>query len=265
MNKLPVSRDVLARYLHDLGYLGTDTFPSEQPIAYWQAVLDALEARRGELTYNPRAWGRKRREMAVFQLMLKDAGQEPGAIDGLYGPSTDYAYDKWRGVELPRKDEIPVVRKATHWPSYNHLTAFYGAPGKNQVMLVPDKPMRLAWDTRRHVRRFSCHRKVQDAFRGMIADTIREYGEAEWRRLGLDLFGGCLNVRRMRGGNRWSTHAWGVAIDLDPAHNRFRWNHRKARFARPEYEPFWRIVDSYGLVSLGRSRDFDWMHIQAVR
>lgn len=42
-------------------------------------------------------------------------------------------------------------------------------------------------------------------------------------------------------------------------------NHREASFARPEYEPFWAIVEEEGLVSLGRTRDFDWMHFQAAR
>ena len=31
------------------------------------------------------------------------------------------------------------------------------------------------------------------------------------------------------------------------------------------YEPFWRIVEGEGLLSLGRTRNFDWMHFQAAR
>jgi hypothetical protein len=32
-------------------------------------------------------------------------------------------------------------------------------------------------------------------------------------------FGGCYNVRSKRSGNRLSTHAWGIAIDLNPETN----------------------------------------------
>jgi len=68
----------------------------------------------------------------------------------------------------------------------------------------------------------------------------------------------------MRGGSSWSMHSWGTAVDLDPDRNRLRWNSSKAFLARSEYKPFWEIVESEGWTSLGRERNFDWMHFQSA-
>ena len=68
----------------------------------------------------------------------------------------------------------------------------------------------------------------------------------------------------MRGGSSWSMHSWGVAVDLDPDRNRLRWNSSKAYLARDEYKPFWKIVESEGWTSLGRERNYDWMHFQSA-
>jgi len=60
-------------------------------------------------------------------------------------------------------------------------------------------------------------------------------------------------------------HAWGIALDYFPAKNRLKWHQDKALFARPAYDAWWEIWEDEGWVGLGRVRDFDWMHIQAVR
>ena len=85
------------------------------------------------------------------------------------------------------------------------------------------------------------------------------------RKLGIDLWGGCLNVRQMRGGSSWSMHSWGIAIDFDPDRNQMEWGRDKARLAKPDCETFWKIWEEEGAISLGRSRNFDWMHVQFAR
>jgi hypothetical protein len=89
-------------------------------------------------------------------------------------------------------------------------------------------------------------------------------GGIDISKLNLDLFGGCVNVRRMRGGSAWSIHSWGAAIDVDPDNNQLKWGKDKAEFAKKEYNAFWDIVEDEGWVSLGRVKNYDWMHYQAA-
>jgi hypothetical protein len=60
-------------------------------------------------------------------------------------------------------------------------------------------------------------------------------------------------------------HIWGIAMDYDPNRNKLRWNSDKAVFAREEYRRWWEFWEEEEWVSLGRSRNFDWMHVQAAR
>jgi len=69
----------------------------------------------------------------------------------------------------------------------------------------------------------------------------------------------------MRGGSSWSVHSWGAAIDFDPDRNSLHASKAFARLAKPDADEFWRIWESEGWVSLGRAKNYDWMHIQAAR
>lgn len=157
---------------------------------------------------------------------------------------------------------------ATAWPRQAEVRAFFGEPGGTDAtagMVDLAYPMRVAWDTKQTIRRFRCHRKVEGAFEQIFASTLAHYGLPEIQRLGLDLFGGCYNFRQMRGGSSWSMHSWGIAVDLDPTRNQLKWGRDRAQFAKPEYEMFWRIVEAEGGVSLGRAKNYDWMHFQFAR
>jgi hypothetical protein len=223
-------------------------------------------------------WSAERRVVAAAQLFCLEDGIEVGAIDGLIGPQTWHAFEvsaaRARGVEgletWRDHEEEPATAPAqpASFPSQTQraMEKFFGAVGANQATLVLPKeyPMCLAWEPSRRVVRFSCHEKIHDATRRVLVRALDAYGPARIRALGLDRFGGCLNVRRMRGGSNWSTHAWGAALDFDPANNQLRWTRARARFARPEYDRWWSLWEAEGFVSLGRARDFDWMHVQAA-
>jgi len=128
--------------------------------------------------------------------------------------------------------------------------------------LILPYPMRLAWDMKTEVKRIRCHKLVADDLFNVFDDLKYYYGVDNIRKLGIDLFGGCFNYRKMRGGSKLSTHSWGISIDLDPSRNRLKENHQTARFARKAYEPMIDIFYGNNFESLGREKDYDWMHFQ---
>lgn len=142
----------------------------------------------------------------------------------------------------------------------------FGTPnqtGKGYLVQVTlPYPMRLAWDKNTKVNKISCHKDIAKPLTDVFNDILKHYGLAELQRLGIDLFGGCFNYRAMRGGSSWSVHAWGLAVDLDPERNLLKETAKTARFARPEYKAMIDIFYKHGFVSLGREKDYDWMHFQ---
>jgi len=172
--------------------------------------------------------------------------------------------EAWRDAR-PALPTAKAPAAAQDWPIQSRVPAFFGAVGTNQVMLELPYEMRVAWDLKATVTRISCHRLVAPAFRRVFQATLDHYGIEQIRKLRLDLYGGCLNVRKMRGGSSWSMHAWGIAFDIDPAHNALRTPRPQATLSAAAYEPFWGFVEAEGFVSLGRARNYDWMHFQAAR
>lgn len=125
-------------------------------------------------------------------------------------------------------------------------------------------PMRIAWDIDTTVKTMMCHKLVADKFKAVFNDLLIHYGYNKIKELGIDLFGGCFNYRKMRGGSAWSMHSWGIAIDLDPARNQLKETSKTARFARPEYKPMIDIFYSHGFIGLGPEQNRDWMHFESA-
>lgn len=181
-------------------------------------------------------------------------------VDGEFGQN-DLAAVKALLPDVPEPDTAPV----TAWPAQSAVAAFYGPAGgaactSGKVLLPFAFP--LAWDDSQQITRFACHAKVAAPLASIFSAAAAHFGEAEFRRLKLDRFGGCYNYRVMRGGTSLSMHAWGIAVDLDPINNQLRWGKDRAAFARPEYNAWWQIVEAHGARSLGRARNMDWQHIQ---
>lgn len=137
-----------------------------------------------------------------------------------------------------------------------------GNPDNFTVIQLP-YPMRIAWDTQTKVLKMQCHELAADPFTKVFNDLLASYGFKELNRLGVDLFGGCVNVRPMRGSKtKWSRHAWGIAIDLDPARNGLKVKSPIAQFSKPEYKRMIDIFYSNGFISYGKEKNYDWMHFE---
>lgn len=145
---------------------------------------------------------------------------------------------------------------------YKSMVAYYGEPGTNQTQITLPYPMRIAWDTKVTVRKLTCHKKVAASLLKILTEIWEHCGKdlKKVQEAGLDLFGGCLNVRKMRGGDQWSVHSWGAAIDLDPDRNQLKWGRDRAKMPEWAIE----IFERNGWVSLGKRKNMDFMHFQAA-
>jgi hypothetical protein len=75
-------------------------------------------------------------------------------------------------------------------------------------------PVTLSWDHSQTVRAIACHKLLANAFSGVF-DRIQSSG----LQTKITSFGGCFSFRSQRTGTKLSTHAWGIAIDLNPETN----------------------------------------------
>jgi len=235
-----------------------------------QKTINALDRFEGI----EKTWSKKRKAVAFIQLLAKENQIETGVIDGYWGPQTEFAYESLyqllqEGTEpvLWRPEDLPDLNP-NDWPTQSpqtELVQLYGEPGQNQTKINLPYPHKLSWKTSTVINRFSCHEKVHDSLERVLNRVLDNYGLDEIKRLRLDLWGGCLNVRKMRGGTNFSMHSWGIALDYDPIRNKLNWGRDRASFAKPEYDTWWRLWEEEGWVSLGRTRNFDWMHVQAAK
>ena len=223
----------------------------------------------------PLDWPDRKKLVGFIQLTAQKNGIDAGPVDGLWGPRTQFAFDEMvrrasrlgRSRELRRPEEL-IPLNPNSWPSQQtdqQLIEYYGEPGENQVRIQLPYPHKLAWDTSTIVKSFMCHSKVHDSLSRVLTKVTEVYSMDDIQNLRLNLWGGCLNVRKMRGGSRYSMHSWGIAVDYDPVRNPLHWGFDRASFAKRDYDDWWKIWEQEGWVSLGRQRNFDWMHIQAAR
>ena len=216
-------------------------------------------------------------------------GFDPGPADGILGPRTRAAIHAcqdwhqevagsddvddilWPDIPLPDRDEDPpeaVPGQANPvWPREADVPKFYGAMGQHLKRLELPYKMRLAWDRDEWISGFSVHEKAHDSASRAFARIAETFDETRRRDLGLDVFSGCVSAPRPKRGSKnvWSMHSWAIAIDFDNARNQLRWGRDKARLGQPDAREFWEIWESEGWLSLGRAKNYDWMHVQAAR
>ena len=244
------------------------------------AVYDAASSLMKSYGIDTKGWPKARLLVAAEQAVYRFMKIPTGAIDGLVGESTRNARElynakvtlNWRTekdkqdiIAPPKPTPVKSAKSVPTWPFQTECMSFYGRPGSNQVTLQLPYPMRIAWEPKQTVRSWSCHSKVHDNMKRIFERTLEHYGYERIKELRLDLWGGTLNVRKMRGGSNWSMHAWGIACDIDPDNNQLRWGRDKATLAKPVYNKFWEFVYDEGAISLGKERNFDYQHFQFAR
>jgi hypothetical protein len=141
----------------------------------------------------------------------------------------------------------------------------YGFPSENPKYLTTlnlPYPMKLSWDKNVYIKKIQCHKLVAVQLELIFKEILNYYGIEKIKQLQIDVYGGCFNFRKMRGGNDYSRHSWGIAIDLDPERNQLKETSKTARFARKEYKPMIDIFYKYGFVNLGIEKNYDWMHFE---
>ena len=180
------------------------------------------------------------------------------AADGIIGPRTVQALARELGITPAHTPQWPTQAEVRRG------TSFFGRPGNESTLtsLVPPYPLLYEGKPVRSIR---VHELIAPHVQAALREVLAHYGQEEIHRLGLDLYGGCYNYRSSTGGSALSMHAWGIALDFSPASNAYKMKAPRATLSHRDCRPWWEIWESHGAVSLGRERDFDWMHVQFAR
>jgi len=116
------------------------------------------------------------------------------------------------------------------WPTQAECDSFYGDPrgpngGPSQKWIRENlvrvtTPFRMTFDGK-PVSGIQIHKKCAESLARVFAGiwVASGHNQAVIEQWGVDKFGGSFNYRLMRGLDRLSMHAYGCAIDLDPARN----------------------------------------------
>lgn len=130
--------------------------------------------------------------------------------DGFFGPRSRAALQSYlRAIGPASGNPWPPSREPD-------LRAYYGPPGDESNLVainVSDPALGIRYDGQ-PVTRIRCHRLVADS----LLRVLRAIAAGPHAGI-LAHYDGCYNDRSMRGGTARSLHSWGIAIDLDAAHN----------------------------------------------
>lgn len=82
---------------------------------------------------------------------------------------------------------------------------------------------------------------------------------------GIDRYAGAYTHRKMRGGSKWSMHAFGCAIDFYAEPNGLRTRCPQALFCGTDYKDFLDIMEAHEWLPAIRLWGADAMHFQRAR
>lgn len=203
-------------------------------------------------------------------------------VDGLVGPFTIYAAaDKLHvarnlkaiqnaigatpdGIMGKETASKLLTALGLGWPNQADVRrgdSVFGKPGKEENLVSIKPPYQLYYDGN-PVSTIRVHKLVAKSVLAALEEVLAHYGMDEIHRLGLNQYGGSYNYRATASGRALSMHAWGIALDFAPDKNAYELREPYASLSRPECREWWEIWERHGAVSLGRERDYDWMHLQ---
>jgi hypothetical protein len=224
-----------------------------------------------DLKLFPISYSSQRKVIAYVQHFLSTKGIKI-VIDGYYGEQTDYLLNSY--IEYLKTGKVKAWRidnklnihsnLKSKYPSYNKLDEFYGTVDEIPSKLIKVKiPYihNLAWNINQKITYVSCHKLIAEPYQNILEEVFKVYNKDVYK-LNLNVFGGCYNKRKMRGGNKWSTHSYGIAFDYDPENNQLKWGRDKAEFAKPDYADWLNIWNKYDAINLGEVKNYDWQHFQ---
>lgn len=192
---------------------------------------------------------------------IKEIQQKVGVTaDGILGPKTLSAIEKALGME---KEAIPAKKV---WPKQSEVrcgNSIFGKPGESGLVNITPA-YQLYYDGQK-VKTIRVHKAIAQDVKEVFEEVLAHYGEAKIKELGLDQYGGSYNYRKTTNASSLSMHAWGIALDFAPDTNAMKTKAPKASLSKPECEKWWEIWEAHGAVSMGRTYDKDWMHVQFAR
>lgn len=183
-----------------------------------------------------------------------------GYVGSLGGVNTTGAVTD-ANIELTQMNYKAPILKQKEVRTGNSI---YGPPGKFKRVSVPvpsNYPM--------NVKSISVHELVSDRLAAALNDIANYYTKVygpdfKSQVPGICQFDGCYNLRQVRGGSSYSIHSWAIALDFDAGNNGMSTHAPAARLSQPQYSAFIQIMEAHGFMSLGKQRDYDWMHFQAA-
>lgn len=233
----------------------------------------------------PATWSVDRQIVAALQIICNREGVTPNplAVDGYMGPSTLYAFEEtlryvksskkpvlFRNPEEEYGFDTKPKQGAMDWGRGDKASIYarYGDPEdknfqRDYLTLIDlPYPLRIAWNPSQQTQKMKVHKELATIIPVILDEVLTTYGREQVEALGLDLFGGCYNLRKMRGGNKLSTHSWAYALDWDPSRNSLRTKWKQANFSKPAYTKWNEIWYDYNFINLGKEKNYDAMHYQ---
>lgn len=242
-----------------------------------ESAILAVEARHlADYTFDPTTTTTARRHTACAQACLNQLGHDAGLIDGWNGVFTTEALNAFLFETTNGQSEVvtrhPVANPTAgngNIPHQNDVSTYYGNPGddiKSQLVTI-EVPfdLRIDWNLRQKTRKITVHRKASEQLLAALTAVEAHYGSDAMRELGIDRYAGAYTHRKMRGGSKWSMHAFGCAIDFYAEPNGLRTRCPQALFCGTDYKDFLDIMEAHEWLPAIRLWGADAMHFQRAR